>query len=46
MAHGFIERYRATVTTALIVILALAVAIHCPDHGVAAYNGAAHHPPR
>jgi hypothetical protein len=45
MARGFIERRRATVTTALIVILMFAVSIHFPDHGVP-MNGLFHHPPR
>jgi len=45
VAHRFIERHRATLTTALIVILAFAVSIHFPDHGVP-INSLVHHPPR
>ena len=44
-AHSAIERHRATVTTALIVILAFVVSIHFPDHGVPVH-GIFHHPPR
>jgi hypothetical protein len=32
--HAFIERHRVTLITALILILAMAVALHLPDHGV------------
>jgi hypothetical protein len=46
MAHRFIERHRATVTTALIIILAFAVSVHFPGHGVPTYGGPFHHPPR
>jgi hypothetical protein len=45
MAHAFIKRHRATVTTALIVILAFAVSIHFPDHGVPVHR-LFDHPPR
>lgn len=31
--HAFIERHRATLITALLLILAVAVAMHLPDHG-------------
>jgi hypothetical protein len=30
-AHRAIERYRATILTALIIVLAFAIAIHLPD---------------
>jgi len=43
--HSAIERHRATVTTALIVVLAFAVSIHFPNHGVP-IHGPFHHPPR
>jgi hypothetical protein len=43
--HGIFDRHRATVMTALIVILAFAVSIHFPDHG-AAIHGPFAHPPR
>ena len=33
--HNIIDRYGATLNTALILVLAFVVAIHCPDHGVA-----------
>ena len=45
MAHGDIERPRATVTTELIVILVFAVSIHFPDHGVPIHS-LLRHPPR
>jgi hypothetical protein len=32
--HRVIDRHGATLNTALILILAFVVAIHCPDHGV------------
>lgn len=44
-AHRAIERHRATVTTALIVLLAFVVSIHFPDHGVP-IRGLVQHPPR
>jgi hypothetical protein len=43
--HSAIEHHRATVTTALIVILAFVVSIHFPDHGLP-IHGPFHHPPR
>jgi hypothetical protein len=45
VVHRFIERHRATVTTVLIVMLAFAVSIHFPDHGVP-INSLVHHAPR
>jgi len=33
--HNIIDRHGATMNTALILVLAFVVAIHCPDHGVA-----------
>jgi hypothetical protein len=33
--HHIIDRHAATLNTALILVLAFVVAIHCPDHGVA-----------
>jgi hypothetical protein len=44
-AHNAIERHRATVPTALIVILAFVLSIHFREHGVA-IHGLFHHPPR
>ena len=44
-AHRVIERHRATVMTALIVILAFAVSIHFPDHGVP-MDSLFHHSPK
>jgi hypothetical protein len=44
-AHRAVERHRATVTTALIVLLAFVVSIHFPDHGVPTH-GLFHHSPR
>ncbi|HEY5250906.1 MAG TPA: hypothetical protein VIJ09_04570 [Acidimicrobiales bacterium] len=32
--HAIIERHRVTLITVLILILATAVAMHMPDHGV------------
>jgi len=46
MAHHFIERHRATITTALIIVLVFAVSIHFTGHGVPMYGGPFHHPPR
>jgi hypothetical protein len=46
MAHGFIERHKVTVTTALFIVLAFAVSIHFPGHGAPMYSGPFHHPPR
>ena len=43
--HGFIERYRATIMTAVIIIMAFAVSIHFSDHGVG-LNHLARHAPR
>lgn len=44
-ARSAIDRHRATVTTALIVILAFVVSIHFPNHGVP-IHGPFRHPPR
>jgi hypothetical protein len=45
MTHGFIEHYRATIVTTLVIVLAFAVSIHFPDHGVP-LDHLAHHTPR
>jgi len=34
--HEVIDRHGVTLNTGLILVLAFLVAIHCPDHGVAA----------
>jgi hypothetical protein len=38
MVHRIIDRHGATLNTALILVLAFVVAIHCPDHGVTALH--------
>jgi hypothetical protein len=36
--HSIIDRHGATLNTALILVLAFAVSIHFPGHGVAVYH--------